>query len=190
MATIVLIVFPSDMILNCIKSFAISAPHCYRREVSIYLFASVARIFRCFSGITPPLCVGHKFRWLVYYYVPPDASIRHTEIVGVGVRFGLIFKYYVKTRELMATGNSQRAMKFSAGGVTWWPGARFWGQHFPSEMPGKNCKSPYLGNGASYSQMSKNQTDHCICASRRDSSYEVWSKPEVVYFSDWTFNLE
>jgi len=49
----------------------------------------------------------------------------------------LIFSYFVKTWEFMATGSSQRAMKFSAEGhvVTWRPD--FWGKKYPSEMHGK-----------------------------------------------------
>jgi len=88
-------------------------------------FVSVACIPWWFTTINPPLCVGNKFRCLVYYNGPPDASIGHAQNLGgqapYGVRVrlcfclssffelacrpnGLIFKCVVKTWELMATG--------------------------------------------------------------------------------------
>jgi len=75
-------------------------------------FVGVVRIFiRCFSGITPPQCVGHKCRCLVYDY-------------------GLIFEYFVKTWELMIKRNSQRAWHVQPG-VMWWPGGSILGARYP-----------------------------------------------------------
>jgi len=48
----------------------------WMQSVHIFVcFVGVARICRCFPGITAPLFVRHKFQCLVYYYVPPSASI-------------------------------------------------------------------------------------------------------------------
>ena len=60
---------------------------------------------------------------------------------------GLIFKYFVDAVELMATGGSARAMKFSARGhVGGW--RLDFGVKNSSEMHGKIFRHPNLGNGA------------------------------------------
>jgi len=64
-------------------------------KASIFVcFVGVARIFDVFWRITPPLCVSHKFRCLVYYYVPPDACIGVKPREGVRLCFLLyLFGY-------------------------------------------------------------------------------------------------
>ena len=61
---------------------------------------------------------------------------------------GLIFKYFVDAVELMATGGSARAMKFSARGHVGGWGLDFGVKNSPSEMHGKIFRPPNLGNGA------------------------------------------
>jgi len=131
-----------------------------RFRVHIFVcFVGGTRIFRCFSGITPPLCVGHKCRWwltITYHQMHPSDTLRFWWVKPP--RGGSAFMYFclflfvtisalacrpnwliwfsnIVTRRVsvsvMATASSQRAMIFSAGGhvVAW--GLDFRGQYFP-----------------------------------------------------------
>jgi len=78
----------------------------------------------------------------------------------------------------MATESSQRAMPFSAG-FTWWPGGSILGAKFPP----LKCMTKIVTSHISQTVRPKarrnkqfEQTNMLVF----DSSYEVWSKPEVV----------
>jgi len=86
----------------------------------------------------------------------------------------LIFKYFVNTWELMASGSSQCALTFSAGGHV-----AAWGQDFMKCMA-KIVTHYILETVRPRAKGCKIRTEHPQCACRLDSYYEVWPKPEGV----------
>jgi len=161
-----------------------------------------AFIFRCFSRITPSLCISHKFRWLIYYYVPPDSPIGHTQILGVMpprgwecvLFFVIIFCALPQTKrvdlqifrqDVGVDGHGKQSTRHdifsqgSRGGL----GAPFGAKMSTSEIHGKNC-NPHISETVRPIEPNEAQirTAH-QCARRRDSPYEVWWEREVKFTS-------
>jgi len=119
--------------LYCVSSL-IPFTFCYlilslsRRRPYMFLLLGRGSPFLCYSGMTLPLCIGHKFSWQFYYNGPQEAWYNKVDIqvfllVCLSSFFtlayrpnGLIFQNVVEAEELMLTESSTRAMTFWAMG--------------------------------------------------------------------------
>ena len=101
---------------------------------------------------------------------------------------GLIFKIVVKFEGLDGHGKQcTRPLQFQPRVTRWAEGSNL-GQHFKTLIPRKLCVRAkmfeFLVIVAMFGPRLIGGDHQCAC--RWDSFQEVWSKPEVVYFSDRT----